>query len=87
MIIEFAKYKNFSAPERKPVKNDWILDEYNNLAKIIDYDEWSIPTKYQIKYFTNQHIGGKHSCTRDTFKHFGTREEMDMILQAKKYNL
>ncbi len=79
-----TKFKMFETKfVRTPVRNDWIIDKYNNIAKIVLYDKFY--KTYQMKCFHDDYY--PRYITRDSIIHFGTKDEMELIMAKNKYNL
>ena len=81
-------FKIFEANfKRTPVKNDWIITNINNLAKIFQILDSFGKKAYRIRYYTRLSQDDVDMVSSSNIKHFGTKEEMEAILTSNKYNL
>lgn len=83
MIKEFAKYKNVKGIPKTPVKGDWAITNNDDIVKILKYNKYY--DFYNVEYPT--YDNEKSAVKLGILKHFGTKEDMEIILQSKKYNL
>ena len=89
MITNFKIYE--SKFVRTPVRNDWVIDTSGQIVKIvlvIFTSEWDVKHgdgMYRMKSYDDDHY--PTYISRKFIKHFGTKDEMESIKTAKKYNI
>ena len=67
-----------------PEKGDYIIDDENDIGEIVDINYFENNICYIVKFF-DVFINTRLQISN--IFHFGTKEEMNIILQSNKYNL